>query len=582
MAYVISTNHFTSSKKFGRIYIKGDYTKLGDNLLVLKGEVFHHDLKEIYNAIEVNGLRSIHQFKGCFSIVYCDFESGKLSIANDKSGRENLFYYLDEKNMIVSDDFWEIVNIVEPLESDICIQSLKESITFFRPLFYKTIIKKLNAIPPASIGIYDLDEKKFALNQYWDFIYIPDETLTIDDASDRLDQLFDKSMERLSNKFPDNTIFGLGLSGGLDSRLILKYAKKYDLNLVCFIVANVKPNKFWVSHDVKITRKLAKQYATDLKEINYTDESYDKKMYDDVRHNPTGSSNFFISAKDRVPSFDVLLNGTNGGETLGGLIPFDINKLNRDELCESIIGTFSYMNIPEERSVKTKVGIFINTIFNRSNIKPFRSKKRNSIDGIVSVDEFKIIKSKIQAYIKNNSEKKNLDIFQQYLFWHLISLNKYGMFDSLYGTKKSYGLYTDPYVFEESLKWKPDFLLDKKIQINYYNNFANDLGRIPAQNSKIPISLSHKDNIYNSSRYLISFMVRGKGLDYTSWAQKKSYKEYSRNVLLKKNELFNKNFDVRKVLQLTKYDMRMYEDIVKCKYILDLIDTKEYKEFFKD
>lgn len=142
MSYMTSTNSFPCGEQIENFYIKGDYKKIENNPLILKGEVYNYeDEKDLINSIEKDGIKSVQEFKGSFSLIYCDDESETLYIANNKSGRETLFYYDDKNDLIVSDDFWEIVNIIEPSMFDIDIQSVKESFTFFHPLFYKTIIK---------------------------------------------------------------------------------------------------------------------------------------------------------------------------------------------------------------------------------------------------------------------------------------------------------------------------------------------------------------------------------------------------------------------------------------------------------
>ena len=191
------------------------------------------------------------------------------------------------------------------------------------------------------------------------------------------------------------------------------------------------------------------------------------------------------------------------------------------------------------------------------------------------------IRLKLTKFIKDNRDKDNLSIFQKYLFFHLISRNKYGFFDSIYGSKKSFGLYTDPYVFEESLKRKPEFLFNKKLQKHFFIKKAKEICSIPTQDANVPISLRDGSTIFHSLLYFISFVVRGSGLRYATWAKQKSYQKFSKQVLLTENDLFYNHFNIEKIMRLTKYDMRMYEDIVKYKQILDIIKTKGYKAFFK-
>jgi len=59
---------------------------------------------------------------------------------------------IDKSDFILSGNFWEALNIIDPEPSDIDTQSVKEFAIFYRLLFFKTIIKNPNFLPPASIG----------------------------------------------------------------------------------------------------------------------------------------------------------------------------------------------------------------------------------------------------------------------------------------------------------------------------------------------------------------------------------------------------------------------------------------------
>ena len=51
---------------------------------------------------------------------------------------------------------------------------------------------------------------------------------------------------------------------------------------------------------------------------------------------------------------------------------------------------------------------------------------------------------------------------------------------------------------------------------------------------------------------------------------------------MKKSIIFKDLFDARKIMELKKDDARLYANLVKVKQILDLIETKGYKSFFKE
>lgn len=585
MSCVISSKEIIGGEKIGEFYVKGKYYKEGENLLFLKGDVFNYNNeKELFNDIIQKDSEIIPKLKGEFFIIYYSINSNKIYIANDILGRERLFYFFYKNEFILSDDFWEIINLIEPSMSDVDVQSIKEFPIFHYPLFYKTIIKNLYFLPPASIAIYYLDDFNFQIEQYWDFKYKPNKSITLNEAIDKLDCLFYKSMKQIKEKNDPKTIYGVGLSGGLDSRLIPYYALKNNMNLISFIIGEKKPHKFVLSRDHKSARRLARHYNLNHFEVEYDSESFESKSFYDIRNNPMSPSNFFISVQDKVPKFNVLLTGMNGGEHFGSTLPCNIMELNKENLVDVIIKTFSYMY--NYKSIS-----FINRLFRKvlklifKNYKsPENLNKRNSIDGIIKENEFIEIRSKIIQFVKDNSNKSNIDIFQKYLFWHLVNRNKYGSFCSLFGSKKSYGIFTNPYVVDEMLTWKPEYLINKSLQNHFFIKKFPELAKIPDQDSKLPIFYRNKKvSFYKKFLNYIDYRIRGAGvMRYAHWAWSKKYKKYSIKILSKENKIFFKIFDIKKLLKLDKRDMRLYENIVKIKQILDLIETKGYKDFLKE
>ncbi len=583
MSYVISSKEIIGGEKIGKFYVKGKYYRDGQNLLFLKGKVFNYNEdKELFNDIIHKGIEIFPELKGEFFIIYYNINSNKIYIANDILGRETLFYFYHKNDFILSDDFWEVVNLIKPSISDVDVQSIKEFAIFIYPLFYKTIIKNLYFLPPASIGEYFFNDFNFKIKQYWDFKYKTNRSKTFNEAIDKLDYLFYKRMKQIKKRNDYKTTYGIGLSGGLDSRLVPYYALKCNMKLISFIIGEKRPHKFVLSRDHKSARRLAKYYNLKHFEVEYNSESFKNKSFYELRYSPMVTSNFFIAVQKNLPKFDILLTGTNGGELFGGLLPNNIRELNEEELMDAIIRNFSHMYFCKKRSFANRLIRKIIKIIFRFDYFQKSLNKGKSIEGIIKESEFIKIKSKIKSYIKNNSDKSNIDIFQKYLFWHLVSRNKYGSFDSLHGRKKSFGIFTNQYILEETLTWKPEFLINKNLQ-NYFflKKFAN-ISKIPDQSSTVPIFYKDNSSRFKKCLNLVIYYARGQGLRYVHWAYSKKYKEYSIKILMRKNKIFNNIFDVKKIVKIDENNMRMYDNLVKIKQVLDLIETKDYKDFFKD
>jgi len=581
MSFVVSTKEVAHSKKVGEVYVKGDYHRYSGGFVILKGTPRCYTRGQIINQVIEGGVESIPTVRGEFSVIHYDIKSRVIEFTNDKLGREYFFYFWKGQELILSDDFWEIINIIEPEASDIDGQSVKELAVFRVSLSYKTIIRNLQFFPPASLGRFSFQEHELKISSYWDFHYEPNEDLTIDDAIERLDARLDEAIKRIKDTNPSGATYGLGLSGGLDSRLVPHYTLKHGMVLRFFIIGEKRPHKFLLSRDHASARQLARYYGLQIHEVAYDSDSFDAKGDLDVRKYPLGPSNFFIAARRDVPEFDILLNGMNGGEMLGSTFPSAILELNNKDLLERLLQTFTYMYKHKRRSLPLRlVGKLTKKIVGRN---PFKGEviKRQTIPGVITEKEFAIACSTIEDFINDNAGKSNIDIWQKYLFFTLASRNGKGAFGSLHGRQKSYCVFSDPWLFEEALTWKPEFLIGRRLQTRFYVKKFPDLAKIKAQDAQPAVFYRDQGgSTFKKIVALVEFLLRGNGVTrYADWAWEKKYRDYSRKILLRDNKIFNQLFDVEKIMSLGKEDMRLYENIVKIKRVLDVIETKEYRKF---
>lgn len=580
--FVVSFKKIQNGKVIREIYVKGkegkDYYMRSKNLLIFKGEVYPRNPtnKELFDDIAQEGIDIVKKIKGEFFIIYYDNSLKKIYVFNDQFGRETLFYFFDSKNLVFSDDFWEIINFIEPHASDVNIQSIKELAVSNFPLFHKTIIKNLKFFPPASIGEFSLLKGDFKITQYWDYKYKQDKNLDIDDAIERFDHLLDNAMKQIKEKNDPKTSYAIGLSGGLDSRLVTHYALKHGMKLKSFIIGEKRPHKMLLSKDFSIARKLAKYFNLEHSEIEYDCESFETKSFWDVRRYPMGPSQIFITIHNNLPEFDVLLTGMFGGELLGRTFEgVKINSLSEDELVDLIVKKFFRIYDYKSRSRFKRVLELFKVVGKT------KWAERKSIDGIITQDEIIEIKSKIRQFVKDNSDKSNLNIFQKFLYFNNISRGKYNFFNSIHGEKKSYSIFFHPDVMKESLNWGPEFLLNVRLQNHFYLKKFPNLYKFGSQSPREPVFYyNRRFNLLRKLLALIEYIIRGGGLRYNDWAKTAKYREYSKKVLMKDDTIFKRIFDIQKIMELK--NMSIYENLVKIKLILDLIETKKYKAFFPE
>lgn len=210
-----------------------------------------------------------------------------------------------------------------------------------------------------------------------------------------------------------------------------------------------------------------------------------------------------------------------------------------------------------------------------------RYEERNSIDGIVQSSEYAEMKSGVLKFIRDNADKSNVSILQKFLYFTYNYKDKYGSQASMHGQKKSYSIFLNPNVLEEALTWRPEFLINRRLQNYLFMKKFPELGKVGQQSPEVAIFYrSKRFQILRRILVLIESIVRGASMRSSSWAMRKDYKEFSLKVLLWENPIFSRVFDVEKVLKLTEQDAGIYVNIVKIKQVLDLIYNKADRDYF--
>jgi len=573
VTFVLSVDKIANGIRAGRIYIRGidnvRHCQRGKNLVIFKGELFP-DMKE-EELFDVVSQGRDQELEGEFFIIFYNNELGNIHIISSKFCWENLFYFYDSHNLIISDDFWEIVNIIEPTELAVDIQSVKEFVIFQQYLFNKTIIKNLEYFPPACTGEFLIKDRSFKVHHYWDFEYKPNEDLTLKKAVKRLDIILNEAMKRIKQK-GKSLAYGVGLSGGLDSRLVAYYAVKNGLNLTSFIVGETKPHGFLLSRDHDSARNIARCLGIKHHfEIEYSTGNFQDRILQDVRDSPMRSAGFLSNVK--LPEFDILLTGFEGGEFFGSTIPATIEKMSTRDLVDYMMQRLSLMKV----KTSTKMSTIVTILFTALNIPSPKlwNKTRWAIEGIIGREEYEIAGTKIHQFIEENKGKDKASILQKFLFFNFNAKNKGGT------KQRTFTLFRDPFFIREALTWKIEFLINKSLQTHFFIKILPKLSKIKTQNPDVAIFYLYKPlRLLRKFVSIMNYIIRGRNLHYDNWIMNKDYQKCTLTILSRKNAIFENIFDVNRVLMSRKYDPLIYNNIIKVKQILDLINDKGYKRWF--
>lgn len=366
-----------------------------------------------------------------------------------------------------------------------------------------------------------------------------------------LDEALIEAMHRIKDKYPDNTTFGLGLSGGLDSRLVLHYAMKAEMKLRCFIIGESRPHFLFLSKDHKNALRIAKLYNIEMPKFVGLDlKNWQELFKENCERSPfTWIAGFGPFAKRRdFPDFDVLLTGVGGGEMMGSSIfnP-NINSFSKEELTNYIIKWYSLLDPYKYTNPKRE--------------------HTHSIPGILTNDEYDVIWEKIYRFTEKF--ENNIECVQSFQLG-MLKDNPF-IEDNIWGYETETPFYHSN-VFNVFMQLKPEWIICRRFQKEFFNKVVPRLSKIGDQKWHVPFYYQDKPfQLIRKLWYLGDFVLRWYALDYFKWFEKIKHSKFSKKVLLHPNEVFDALFNPYNVLNLPKKYNMLFMELLKLKYVMDHI-----------
>ena len=187
------------------------------NELKNKGHKFNteNDPEFCLHSYEEYGKDFIKRLNGSFVILICDLKSGKVIIANDRYGFRVHYYAINNGKLLFAPEAKAILQD-ETFRKELNDEAVAEFFAFGEFWGDKTFFKGIKVLTPASILTYD--GRDLSIEKYWEFKYEPDYNKSESEFVDELVKTFKRAVEIRTK---DNLRYGVGLSGGLDSRSVL-------------------------------------------------------------------------------------------------------------------------------------------------------------------------------------------------------------------------------------------------------------------------------------------------------------------------------------------------------------------------
>lgn len=239
------------------------FSKDGKKCIVMIGEVYsYRNLPQNLNEVAFKqnyepriilylfskySLQFVNFLNGSFSLAIWDSETKKLIIANDRYGLHPIYYARFNGVFLFASEVKSILAL-KSFPRILDERSMADFFTFGYILGDKTFLRGITLMPPGCICVVDAREWNVNMERYWDFSFVEDKSIRFEKIADTVNLLLKDSVRR---RIPENKRFGLGLSGGVDSRTILAEIEPNLLHQVFAFTVGMKEG-----FDCRIAKKV--------------------------------------------------------------------------------------------------------------------------------------------------------------------------------------------------------------------------------------------------------------------------------------------------------------------------------------
>jgi asparagine synthase (glutamine-hydrolysing) len=200
-------------------------------------------------AYEAEGIRFIGDLNGWFSGILIDYRAGTAVLFNDRYGLSRVYYHESPHGFFFASEAKALLNVLPQLRQ-IDQQSLAEFVSLGCVLQNRSLFKGVSLLPGASAWTFSQNDR-IEKRCYFNFAsWEEQEKLSPRAYTEQLITAFARIAPRyLTSDQPA----AMSLTGGLDSRMILAFARAVPGTLPCYTFAG----PYRDCADVRIARRLA-------------------------------------------------------------------------------------------------------------------------------------------------------------------------------------------------------------------------------------------------------------------------------------------------------------------------------------
>ncbi|MCC6544750.1 MAG: hypothetical protein IT392_09660 [Nitrospirae bacterium] len=275
-------------------------------------------LVHLYEEI---GLKFFERLNGRFSGVLVDFRKQNIILFNDRFGSDRIYCHEKADRLFFSSEAKSLLKVLPELRQ-LALTSLAETFSFGCVLQNRTLFTGISLLPGGSKWEFNGAGHLRKSNYFNPDIWEKQSLLNADDYYDKLKETFARILPRY---FQGKDKVGMSLTGGLDGRMIMAWAKLLPRSLPCYTFGGTYRD----CTDVRIARRVAKVCSQHHETIIVGPQFYsefsqlaEKAVYiSDGAMDVTGSVELYVNriARQIAP---VRMTGNYGSEIIRGNVAF--------------------------------------------------------------------------------------------------------------------------------------------------------------------------------------------------------------------------------------------------------------------
>jgi asparagine synthase (glutamine-hydrolysing) len=293
----------------------------GNQLRAAGHSISAHDAACLVHLYEERGERFFEALNGAFSGVILDLRKERVILFNDRFGLGRVYYHEDRDGLYFASEAKALLRVLPQLRK-LDLRSFGEFFSCGCALQDRTLFSGVSLLPAGSAWVFEPNGRTAKIAYFTKESWEHQAPLPQAEYYERLKGTFSRTLPKFLN---GNRPVGMSLTGGLDSRMIMAWARCEPGRMPCFTHSGI----YREPHDARISREVARVCGQPY-QIVPVDNAFLKEFPDlaqrsvyvtDGAMDVSGAVGLFVNRLDRQIA-PIRMTGNYGSEILRWLVAF--------------------------------------------------------------------------------------------------------------------------------------------------------------------------------------------------------------------------------------------------------------------